>query len=332
MDVVTAFLNGDLEEDIYMQIPEGLRTRDNHNLVCKLNKALYGLKQAPRQWYDKIHDYLVNVLKFKSNEYDPCLYIRKIGSDIIIIALYVDDLLIIGNSQSQIAHLKREFKTRFEMKNLGPATVMLGIHISRDRPNKKLSINQVEYTNYVLTRFGMELSKPISTPMDKNCMVHLENAANDPDIDATYREIIGCLIYLVNGTRPDISFSVSKLSQYLQHPKQDHLVADKHILKYLSGTRNHGIVYNAAQSLDIRGFSDSDYAGDIASRKSTGGYIFTVCGGAVSWKSKKQSCVATSTCEAEYMALCSTTKEAVWLSPLLVKGDFGWLAVHRRPL
>jgi len=156
MDVVTAFLNGDLEEDIYMQIPEGLRTRDNHNLVCKLNKALYGLKQAPRQWYDKIHDYLVNVLKFKSNEYDPCLYIRKIGSDIIIIALYVDDLLIIGNSQSQIAHLKREFKTRFEMKDLGPATAMLGIHISRDRLNKKLSISQVEYTNYVLTRFGIQ--------------------------------------------------------------------------------------------------------------------------------------------------------------------------------
>jgi len=317
MDVVTAFLNGDLEEDIYMQIPEGLRTAENQELVCKLNKALYGLKQAPRQWYAKIHFYLVNVLEFKSNEHDPCLYIRKTGSSIIIIALYVDDLLIIGNSKTQIAQLKGEFKNRFEMKDLGPATVMLGIQITRDRQNKKLSISQAEYTNYILTRFGMEQSKPISTPMDKNCMKQLENSADDSPIEAPYREVIGCLIYLVTCTRPDISFAVSKLSQYLQNPKQCHLIAAKRILRYISGTRTHGVCYNGLQDFEVTGFSDSDYAGDLKSRKSTGGYVFKVCGGSISWKSKKQSCVATSTCEAEYMALCSATKEAVWLSRLV---------------
>jgi len=169
MDVVTAFLNGDLDEDIYMQIPEGLRTPDNEGKVCKLNKALYGLKQAPRQWYAKIHNYLTKDLKFTSSINDPCLYTRKSANEILIIALYVDDLLLIGNSKFKINKLKGEFKQRFEMKDLGAVAVMLGIEINRDRPNRKLYISQKEYTDHVLTRFGMKHSRPVTTPMEKPC-------------------------------------------------------------------------------------------------------------------------------------------------------------------
>ena len=132
MDVFTAFLNGDLDEDIYMHIPEGLKTPENESKVCKLNKALYGLKQAPRQWYAKIHEYLTNDLKFVSSINDPCLYILKSSNEILIIAIYVDDLLLIINSKSMIDKLKGEFKKRFEMKDLGAVTVMLGIEIKRD--------------------------------------------------------------------------------------------------------------------------------------------------------------------------------------------------------
>jgi len=316
MDVVTAFLNGDLHEDIYMHIPQGLQTAESEGKVCKLNKALYGLKQAPRQWYAKIHDYLTNELNFTSSINDPCLYIRKISNMILIIALYVDDLLLIGNSKSTIDKLKGEFKKRFEMKDLGPVAVMLGIEIKRDRPNRKLYISQKEYTENVLSRFGMEQSRPVTTPMERPTSRLNSELDNNP-VDAPYRQAIGSLIYLVTGSRPDIAYAVSKLSQHLDKPLHSHWISVKRVLRYLAGTRTHGILYDGARGIEVEGYSDSDYAGCLESRKSTSGYIFLIAGGAVSWKSKKQSNTATSTCEAEYMACCSTTKEAVWLSRLI---------------
>ena len=152
-----------------MHIPEGLKTSENEGKVCKLNKALYGLKQAPRQWYAKIHQYLTNDLGFTSSINDPCLYVRKTSSEILIIALYVDDLLMIGNSSTQITKIKGEFKKRFEMKDLGQVAIMLGVEVRRDRPKRKLYISQQEYTEHVLSRFGMEQSKPVTTPMERLC-------------------------------------------------------------------------------------------------------------------------------------------------------------------
>lgn len=317
MDVVTAFLNGDLDEDIYMHIPEGLKTSENESKVCKLNKALYGLKQAPRQWYAKIHDYLTNDLKFTSSINDPCLYIRKSSNEILIIALYVDDLLLIGNSTFMIDKLKGEFKKRFEMKDLGAVAVMLGIEIKRDRSNRKLYISQREYTDHVLNRFGMSQCRPVTTPMEKASSKPKSELLDIPADDVPYRQAIGSLIYLVTGSRPDIAFAVSKLSQHLDKPLNSHWLGVKRVMRYLAGTRTHGILYEGARGIKVEGYSDSDYAGCTDSRKSTSGYIFLIAGGAVSWKSKKQSNTATSTCEAEYMACCATTKEAVWLSRLI---------------
>lgn len=317
MDVVTAFLNGDLEENIYMQIPEGLVTEEVSHKVCKLNKALYGLKQAPRQWYAKIHNYLVHELKFKSSVNDPCLYIKKTSIFIILIALYVDDLLLIGNSKEQISKLKREFRMKFEMKDLGPVELMLGIQIKRDRSNRKLFITQKNYIEHILRRFGMQDSKSVSTPMEKISSKLYQDTSNTVATNVPYRQVIGSLIYLVTGSRPDIAYSVGKLSKFLDKPQQVHWMAAKRVLRYLSGTRSHGIVYDGKRGLEVQGYSDSDYAGCIESRKSTSGYIFLLAGGAVSWKSKLQSTTATSTCEAEYMACCSATKEAIWLSRVI---------------
>ena len=146
MDVVTAFLNADLDEDVFMSFPEGLSSESTRNEVCKLRKSLYGLMQSPRQWYAKIHHFLLEELKFESSTNNSCLYVRHEASNVLIIALYVDDLLISGNSKSDIAIIKKELSSRFEMKNLGPAHIMLGIEIQRDRPNHKLFISQSEYT------------------------------------------------------------------------------------------------------------------------------------------------------------------------------------------
>ena len=167
MDVVTAFLNGDLDEIIYMEIPEGLRNAANRNMVCKLLKAIYGLKQAPRQWYAKMHHFLIDKLGFLSSHNDPCLYVRKTSTEITAIGLYVDDLLIAGSSREQIDKIKIELSNRFEMKDLGEANTILGIQIRRDRHSRKLFISQSEYAKEILGRFSMLESKPISTPREK---------------------------------------------------------------------------------------------------------------------------------------------------------------------
>ena len=316
MDVVTAFLNGDLEEDVYMSIPEGLISASTENKVCKLRKSLYGLKQSPRQWYAKIHDFLVNELKFKSSPNDPCLYTRHEGSKILILALYVDDLLIAGNSKSDISTVKSELSSKFEMKDLGQAKVMLGIEIKRNRPNRQVFVSQSEYTEEVLDRFGMSDSKYVATPMDRSHF-ELVNQKSIPAEDVPYRQVIGSLMYLMIGSRPDLAFVIGKLSQYAETPSIFHWNALKRTLRYVNGTRNCGILFDGNKPLVAEGFSDADWAGCQNSRKSTSGFVFLVAGGAVSWKSKKQTCVSTSTCEAEYIAMCLAAKESIWLSRLL---------------
>ena len=300
-----------------MQVPEGLRSPAYEGKVCKLNKALYGLKQSPRQWYAKIDDYLVNDLHFKSSIHDPCLYVKKTPTEISIIALYVDDLLIIGNSKVKIDQLKGEFKKRFEMKDIGPVKIMLGIEISRDRPNRRLFISQKDYITNILERFRMETSKLNVVPMDTSSLKTSKDVIDREASGVPYRQAIGSLIYLVTGTRPDIAFAVSFFSQYLDKPRYSHWMGVKKILKYLTGTRTHGILYDGMKGIKVQGYSDSDFAADQTERKSTSAYVFTLAGGAISWKSKKQSSTATSTCEAEYIACCSATKEAVWLSRLM---------------
>ena len=315
MDVVTAFLNGDLTEDIYMAIPEGLKSETPNNKVCKLLKSLYGLKQAPRQWYAKMHNFLLGI-GFISSQNDPCLYTRHLGTGIIFIALYVDDLLIAGNSLPEIKSIKHKLSTKFEMKDMGIARTMLGIEIKRERSVKQLFISQIEYTTTVLERFGMQNSKSISTPMDKSYLKSIGKNSK-PVTDIPYRQAIGSLMYLMVSSRPDIAFAIGKLSQRCENPCENDWIAVKRLLRYTNSTRTFGILYDGTKPLGIQGFSDADWGGCKLSGKSTSGSVFLAAGGAISWRSKKQTCVATSTCEAEYIASCFAAKDAIWLSRLL---------------
>lgn len=321
MDVATAFLYGDLNEDIFMDISAGLRSSENEGMVCKLEKSLYGLKQAPRQWYAKIHDYLVRNLRFSCSSNDPCLYVRRSESSVIFIALYVDDLLIVGRNKIDIANIKGELGKIFQMKDLGNASVILGIEIKRNRENRTLLITQREYSLEVLKRFKMEETRSISTPMDKSTAGQLDAEGEILQENVPYRQAVGSLVYLVSCTRPDLAFSVRKLSQYLDNPTKHHWNAVKRVLRYLWCTRKHGILFDGTKNLDLLGYSDSDYAGCTVQRKSTSGYVYLLAGGAVSWKSKKQSIFATSSCEAEYVASCAAAKEAICLSRLAADLD-----------
>ncbi|CDF39892.1 unnamed protein product [Chondrus crispus] len=250
MDVVTAFLNGDLDEDIYMEQPEGCIDKSKSDHVCKLLKALYDLKQAHRQWHAKVNDFLIGELGFETSRSDPCLFIKRIGNTIMLIALYVDDLLLAGSDIDAIKWMKGELNKRFEMKDLGKAKVCIGLEIERDRSAKTL---------------------------------------------------MGSLMYLMVGTRPDLAYAIGKLSQHSANPCESHWAGVKRVMRYVQGTRNLGIVFdNKSKSPELFGFSDADWAGCSDSRKSTSGYVFKFCGGAISWSSRKQTVVATSTWTISY--------------------------------
>ena len=320
MDVVTAFLNGDIEEDIYMAQPEGCRDPSKPDYVCKLRKALYGLKQAPRRWNAKIDDFLLVTLKFRASPSDPCIYTKYEDGRIIIIALYVDDLLLAGNDLSAIAWIKGELSRRFEMKDLGEAKIILGLEITRDRSSHKLWLSQTKYATSVLERFGMRDCRPVATPM-LQCRNNEESLdvldQNETSSDVPYRQAIGALMYLMISTRPDLAFAVGKLARFCEKPQEKHWVAVKRVFRYISGTKDLGILFDGRLPLELNGYSDSDWAGDLGDRKSTGGFVFLMSSGPVSWSSRKQTIVAASSCEAEYISLSTASKEAIWLRRLV---------------
>lgn len=327
MDVKTAFLNGDLDRDIYMKQPEGFVAQGREHLVCKLRKCLYGLKQASRAWYEKIHQALTD-LGFKALSADTCLYLRWRGSTYTIIALYVDDLLIASNSIQAVNILKRDLSLRFSMKDLGEAHYVLGIQIDRDRSTRTLTISQREYVHKVLERFGMTDCKPVGTPLESSIKLTKAdcpspNAPTDAAFIRLYQSAVGAIMYAMLGTRPDIAFAVASLSQFSSNPGQTHWIAIKHVLRYLKGTMDYKLSYGGVAAnvqktpLQFHGFCDSDWGADIDDRRSVTGYVFMLGGGAVSWQSKKQPTVALSSVEAEYMAATQATREAMWWRKLL---------------
>ena len=317
MDVVTAFLNGDLEEEIYMEQPDGCIDKAKPDSVCKLLKAIYGPKQTHRQWHSKIDEFLIVELGFKTTRSDPCLYIRRQGNVIMIMALYVDDLLLAGSDLEAILWMKNELNKRFDMKDLGEAKTCIGLEIDRIRSENILTVTQSKYAQAVLTRFKMSTSNPCVTPMDQSYHVAKQVAETDTEdkpCSAPYRQAIGCLMFLMVGTRPDIAFAIGKLSQHCADPRESHWTGVKRVLRYLRGSQRLGLVFGKDDlGTELHGYSDADWGGCLQSRRSTSGYVFKLCGGPISWASRKQTVVAKSTCEAEYIALCEACKEAAWL-------------------
>lgn len=313
LDVKSAFLNGLLQEEIYVEQPEGFRVPGHEEKVLLLQKALYGLKQAPRAWYSRIDEHLLS-LGFTKSLSESTLYVKRVGSDIVIISLYVDDLLVTGNNAIQIEDFKKEMMKVFEMTDLGEMTYFLGIEIKQAQ--NEVFIYQRKYLKEILKRFGMEECKSVSTPMAQKERLQKEDGAEPVD-EGVYRSLIGCLMYLT-ATRPDILFPVSVLSRFLNCPSELHMMAAKRVVRYLKGTLTYGIKYGKTQNFKLHGYSDSDWAGSIDDMKSTSGYCFSFGSGCFSWCSKKQEVVAQSTAEAEFVAATAAANQALWLRKIMV--------------
>ncbi|KAL5812783.1 hypothetical protein ACOSQ3_027733 [Xanthoceras sorbifolium] len=320
LDVKTAFLHGDLEEEIYMRQPEGFKEAGKENLVCRLKKSLYGLKQAPRQWYKKF-DSFMSSSGFTRCQADHCCYIKRFDNSFIILLLYVDDMLVAGSDMQEIMNLKRELSKQFAMKDLGAAKQILGMRIKRDTKSGTLLLSQAEYIKKVLSRFNMQDAKPVSTPLGIHFRLSKEQSPKTEEerthmAKVLYASAIGSLMYAMVCTRPDIAQAVGAVSRYMNNPGKIHWEAVKWILRYLRGTTNKTLCFKGGDTT-LTGYVDADLAGNVDIRKSTTGYVYTLGGTAVSWVSQLQKIVALSTTEAEYVAVTEASKEMVWLQSFL---------------
>jgi len=311
MDVKTAFLNGNLDEEIYMEQPEGFRTPDSGKKVCRLVKSLYGLKQAPKKWHEKF-DHAMITNGFKINECDKCVYVKETGDDYIILCLYVDDILIVGSSDKLVKSTKHMLNSRFDMKDMGLANVILGIKIIKTADG--LVLSQAHYVDKILDKFNKNDSSIARTPLDNS--LHLSKNRGTGVSQVEYSRVIGCLMYLMSCTRPDISYAVSKLSSYTSNPSKEHWSALTRVLRYLRHTRDYGLYYTRYPSV-LEGYTDANWISDVKDSRCTSGYVFTLAGSAVSWKSSKQTVIARSTMESEFIALDKCGEEAEWLRHFL---------------
>ena len=313
LDITTAFLNGKLQEDIYMKQPEGFEIKGKEHMVCKLKKSIYGLKQSPRCWNQAL-DKDLKKIGFKPSGNDPCIYTLYSEEEVYILAVYVDDVILAGKSSEKIQQIINKIAEKFDIKDMGKLHHFLGVKVIQLEPGK-IWIGQSAYIKDILTKFNMEHSKVVATPVETG--TKLIKATDDDELfdQEIYQSAVGCLLYLSTKTRPDVAYAVSNVARYTSKPTKQHWVAVKRIMRYLNGTINHGLLYDNVSKLT--GFSDANWAGDLDDRKSTSGYIFTMSGGPISWLSKKQTCVALSTAESEYMALSLAAQESVWIKRLL---------------
>lgn len=310
MDVDTAFLNGDLEEEVYMQQPEGFAEHGAEGKVCLLRKSIYGLKQAARTWNIKLHQTLSKI-GFARTSAESCVYLKKFGNETIILAVYVDDLIVFYKEKSSVDAVKNDLKIFFSFKDLGALSYCLGLNINRVAD--KIVVSQKTYIQAVLERFNMQDCKEMSTPLENN---KLEKGNPTSLGEYPYQNLIGCLMYLAVNTRPDIAYATSYLSQFNNCYDKTHWLAAKRVLQYLKGTMDYCITYRKV-GRRLYGYTDADWANCVHDRRSYTGYYFTLAGGPISWECKKQPTVALSSTEAEYMSLTSAAKEAIFLRRLV---------------
>ena len=312
MDVKSAFLNGYLEEEIFVEQPEGFVVQGQEEKVYRLRKALYGLKQAPRSWYSRIDAHLVN-LGFKKSLSESTLYVKKTDGEMLVVSLYVDDLLVSGSSGEHIDKFKEEMKDAFEMTDLGRMTFFLGMQV--DQKQNEIFLCQEKYANEILKKFNMEGCKPTAIPMNQKEKFCKEDGAEKVD-EKLYRSLIGCLMYL-SASRPHILHALSLLSRYMNCASRIHFQAAKRVLRYVKDTIDFGIRYHYVKNFRLHGYSDSDWAGCADDMRSTSGYLFSFGSRIFSWYSKKQEVIAQSTAEAEYVAATAAVNQALWIRKLM---------------
>ncbi|XP_033147239.1 uncharacterized protein LOC103868417 [Brassica rapa] len=321
MDVVTAYLYGPLDNEIYMRLPEGIELKANKGSreehCIRLNKSLYGLKQSGRMWYNRLSEYLAKV-GYKNDPISPCIFIKKFeNKGFVIIAVYVDDLNIIG-TLGEIAQTVEYLKKEFEMKDLGKTKVCLGLQLEYIKGG--ILVHQKAYTEKVLKRFNMDQAHPLTSPMvvrslgvDTDPFRPKEDDENVLGPEVPYLSAIGALLYLASHTRPDICFAVNLLAHFSSCPTQRYWNGIKHILRYLQGTKDLGLFYTNETKDGLVGFADAGYLSDPHHARSQTGYVFTYGGTAISWCSMKQTIAATSSNHSEILAMHEASRECVWL-------------------
>jgi len=319
MDVKTAFLHGDLEENVYMAQPKGFVVEGKERMGCRLKKSIYGLKQASRQWYLKF-DETIRSFGFKQNVEDNCVYAKFKNGKYIFLILYVDDILLASSDVGLLQETKKFLSSKFDMKDLGEASYVLGIEIHRDRKKGVLGLSQKAYIEKVLERYNMHKCSASPAPIVKGDRYgDFQCPKNEYELNqmrsVPYASAVGSLQYAQVCTRPDLAFVTGLLGRFQSNPGVEHWKLVKKVLRYLQGTKSLMLTYKRSDSLQIVGYSDSDYAGD--NRKSTSGYVFTLANGAISWKSKLQTVTTSSTMYAEFVACFEASGQVNWLKKFI---------------
>jgi hypothetical protein len=320
VDISSAFLNGELEEEVYLQQPEGFHKGAKNDFLLLL-KGLYGLRQSPRIWHKKLNTVLIS-LGFKQVLCDHSIWVFQKDGVKIILPVFVDDMTIASKSKEAIQRLKADLKRHFKLHDLGPITYLLGVGIERDRKKRSITLSQRQYILDMLKRYGHADCNPIGTPMEPNLKLSKDQAPVTPEEiaymkDIPYIHAVGSLMYLAVATRPDIAYTVGVLARFNHNPGKAHWLAVKHVFRYLKGTLDLGLTYSPTSGKELFvSYSDADHGGDKSTGKSTGAYVVKMGTGAISWQSKLQKIVTLSTTEAEYIAAVSAGQEILWLRNL----------------
>jgi histone deacetylase 1/2 len=312
LDVQNAFLHGVLEEEVYMRQPPGFEKGEG--LICKLDKALYGLKQAPRAWYARLSTKLQH-LGFTPSKADTSLFFLARPEVTMFILVYVDDIIVASSVPSAVDALLKQLRDDFALKDLGDLHYFLGIEVKK--ASDGITLSQGRYTADLLKRVGMSNCKAVTSPMSSSDKISAHEGTLLQLEDITrYRSVVGALQYLTM-TRPDISYSVNKVCQFLHAPTSVHWAAVKRIIRYLKYTMNLGMQIRRSSSLLVSAFSDADWAGCPDDRRSTGGFAVFFGPNLISWSARKQATVSRSSTEAEYKSLANATAEVIWVQSIL---------------
>ncbi|GJX41736.1 ribonuclease H-like domain, reverse transcriptase, RNA-dependent DNA polymerase [Tanacetum coccineum] len=320
MDVKSAFLYGNITEEVYVKQPPGFEDPAHPNKVYRVVKALYGLHQAPRAWYERLSTFLLKH-GYRRGAIDKTLFIKKDRRDIMLVQVYVDDIIFGSTKSSMVKDFEELMQKEFKMSSMGELTFFLGLQVKQTTAG--IFLSQDKYVKDILNKFDFRTIKPASTPIEAHKSLGKDEEGEEVDVHL-YRSMIGCLMYLT-ASRPDIMFAVCLCARFQVTPKVSHLHAVKRIFRYLKHQPKLGLWYPKDSPFHLEAFSDSDYAGDNHDRRSTSGGCQYLGRRLVSWQCKKQTIVAISSTEAEYVAAASCCAQVLWMQNQLLDYGFNFM-------